>query len=107
VRAGSTAFASSPTANAENTRENGGVGSAWLITARHAIARARTESRLSPIAARIQRQLTSANASPTRFQSGPCHQSITTATARNATTISPRVHGLCGTYLKRGLRRDP
>ena len=90
-------------------RSNGGECSriAWFTTVRHASARARTESRLSPIAAKIHVHSTSRNASATSPHSGPRHQSITIAAQSDASTIDARDHGLPQCSLMRALRPAP
>src|SRR5262249_7301090 len=75
-RPGRTAFANSPTENAEKTRRKRGWGGgiAWLMTIDHATARTSTETRLSAMAATTHCHRTIVNASPTAPQSGPRHQ---------------------------------
>ena len=108
MRAGSTAFASRPIPNAEKMLPNGGERSrsASFTTVRHASARATTDRRLSPIAAKMYVHSTSRNASATSPHSGPRHQSITIAAQSDASTIDARDHGFCR-ILTRALRHEP
>jgi hypothetical protein len=89
-------------------RPNGGECSrnASFTTVRHASARATTDKRLSPIAAKMYVHSTSRKASATSPHSGPRHQSITIAAQSDASTIDARVHVFCR-ILKRVPRRAP
>ena len=95
IRPGSTAFAISPTENAEKIeRKRGhGFGIAASITCVHANARATTESRLKPIATATHSQRTAVNASPTVCQFGPWKTSSAITPASPAITKPRRSHG--------------
>jgi len=73
TRPGSTAFANSPTENAEKTSGKRGCGLAidCLIAVFQESERATTESRFSPIAAATHSQRTTPKALRTACQSGP------------------------------------
>ncbi len=94
TRPGRTAFAKSPTQNAEKTSLNPGrgAGTASRMTVFQAPARTTTERRLSTTAKTIHGQLAAANVLRTRCQSGPRHQisEIASTISPNGTSIRQR-----------------